>query len=303
MRPFEGDAEPRADHLARREGRARAGPPRFRARPRRGGAEPVPGHADHLRPGDRRRLLLRLRAGRRARPVHRGGPAGDRGGDAAHHRRRRAAGPRSVEPRATSAHFFETQGETLQGRMGDGAARGRADHHVPLRPGRGRLDRPVPRAAPRLDRQARPAGVQADPRVGRLLARRPEEPDAEPHLRHRLAQQEAARRASRPARGSGQARPPQDRPGDGPVPPPGRSARQRLLAPQGLHHLAPARGLYAPPARRRRLSRDQDPAADGRAPVGAVRPLGQVSREHVRRPRRDPDRPRTRRRSCRAMPT
>ncbi len=40
-RPFEGDAEPRAGHLARREGRARAGPPRLRARPRRGGAEPV----------------------------------------------------------------------------------------------------------------------------------------------------------------------------------------------------------------------------------------------------------------------
>ena len=49
-----------------------------------------------------------------------------------------------------------------------------------------------------------------------------------------LAQQEAARRISRPARGSGQARPSQDRPGDGPVPPPGRSARRGLLAPQGL---------------------------------------------------------------------
>ena len=44
---------------------------------------------------------------------------------------------------------------------------------------------------------------------------------------------------------------------------------------------------------RRRLDaagyrRGQDAAADGRAPVGAVRPLGQISREHVRRPRRDP---------------
>ena len=44
----------------------------------------------------------------------------------------------------------------VQGRMGDGAARGRADHHVQDRAGRDRLDRPVPRAAPRLDRQARP---------------------------------------------------------------------------------------------------------------------------------------------------
>jgi hypothetical protein len=32
--------------------------------------------------------------------------------------------------------------------------------------------------------------------------------------------------------------------------------------------------------------RGQDPAGDGRAPVGAVGPLGQVSREHVRHPRR-----------------
>ena len=134
---------------------------------------------------------------------------------------------REVWTREDVRAFFEKQGESVQGRMGDGAARGRADHHVPLGPGRRRLDRPVPRAAPRLDRQARPAVVQADPGVGRLLARRPEEPDAEPHLRHRLAQQEAARRLSRPARGSGQARPPQDRPGDGPVPPPGRSARHR----------------------------------------------------------------------------
>ena len=56
-----------------------------------------------------------------------------------------------------------------------------------------------------------PAGVQADARLGRLLARRPEERDAQPHLRHRLAQQEAARRAPPPAGGSGQARPPQAR--------------------------------------------------------------------------------------------
>ncbi len=80
-----------------------------------------------------------------------------------------------------------------------------------------------------------PAGVQADARLGRLLARRPEQRDAQPHLRHRLAQQEAARRASRPAGGSGQARPSPHRPGDGPVPPPVRGAGVGVLAPQGLH--------------------------------------------------------------------
>ena len=60
----------------------------------------------------------------------------------------------------------------------------------------------------------------------------------------------------------------------------------RVLAPQGLYDLARAGGVYAPRDRRRRLSRGQDAAGDGRAPVGAVRPLGQVSREHVRHPRR-----------------
>jgi threonyl-tRNA synthetase len=52
-----------------------------------------------------------------------------------------------------------------------------------------RLARHVPRPAPRQHRQARPAGVQADARRRRLLARRPEERAAHAHLRHRLAQQ------------------------------------------------------------------------------------------------------------------
>ena len=44
--------------------------------------------------------------------------------------------------------------------------------------------------------------------------------------------------------------------------------------PNGFIIWRAARGLYAPPARRGRLSRDQDPAADGRAPVGAVAATG-----------------------------
>jgi threonyl-tRNA synthetase len=35
-----------------------------------------------------------------------------------------------------------------------------------------------------------------------------------------------------------------------------------------------------------RAMRGQDPAGDGRAPVGAIGPLGQIPREHVRHPRR-----------------
>ena len=55
--------------------------------------------------------------------------------------------------------------------------------------------------------------------------------------------------------------------------------------------------------RRRRLRGGQDPAAHGRAPVGAVRPLGQVPREHVRHPRRGAATSRTRGRCSRARPT
>ena len=157
MRPFEGDATPRADHLARREGRARAGPPRFRAHPRRGGAEPVPGNADHLRPGDRGRLLLRLRPDRRST-----GPSPRRSCRRSRRRCGASSPPTSrwsakCGPATRSATSSSKHGRGVQGRVGDGAARGRADHHVPDRSGRGRLDRPVPRAASRLDRQARPA--------------------------------------------------------------------------------------------------------------------------------------------------
>src|SRR3546814_3866711 len=98
--------------------------------------------------------------------------------------------------------------------------------------------------------------VQADARVGRLLARRPEERDAEPHLRHRLAQPEAARRAPPPDGGGRQARPSQAGRRDGPVPPSAGGARQRLLAPARLYHLARAGGVYAP--RDRRCGRSEE---------------------------------------------
>src|SRR6476646_6014138 len=103
------------------------------------------------------------------------------------------------------------------------------------------MDRSLPRSAPSFDGQARPKRVQADASVGRLLAWRTQEPDALAHLRDRVAQQEAARATSRAAGGSGQARSPQDRAGDGPLSPPARSARKRVLASEGMGHLAPAR--------------------------------------------------------------
>jgi threonyl-tRNA synthetase len=85
---------------------------------------------------------------------------------------------------------------------------------------------------------------------GGLLARRPEERDAEPHLRHRLAEQEAARRAPPAAGGR---RPSATTASLGrrwtcSTSSPKR--RGRLLAPQGLSRLAAARSLSPPPARR-----------------------------------------------------
>ena len=167
----------------------------------------------------------------RARPVH-------RGGSARRSRRRCGASSRADEPLVREVWTRE-RGARLSSRSR--ARRFKAewvmelpeDETITMYRSGGWLDLcrgPHLASTGKLD----PAGVQADPRLGRLLARRPEQRAAVAHLRHRLAQQEAARGASRPARGGGQARPSQDRPGDGPVPPPGRGARLGLLAPQGL---------------------------------------------------------------------
>ncbi len=210
------------------------------------------------------------------------------------HRRRQAAGPRGVGPRAASAQFFVDQGETLQGRMGDGAARGRADHHVQIGPWRGATGSTCAagRTSPRPASSTRSAfkltrvsgaywrGDPKNPMLSRIYGTgwlNKKQLDA-----HLVRLEEAAKRDHRKigqemdlfhlqaeAHGS------------------------VFWHPNGYIIWRAARGLHAPPARRGRLSRGQDPAADGRAPVGAVRPLGQVSREHVRRPRRDAQRPRT----------
>src|SRR3546814_10230975 len=75
--------------------------------------------------------------------------------------------------------------------MGRRTAAGRGTHRLSERRSKrgGGLDGHVPRAAPRLDGQARPRRVQADARLGRLLARRPEECAAFAHLRHRRSEE------------------------------------------------------------------------------------------------------------------
>ena len=96
-----------------------------------------------------------------------------------------------------------------------------------------------------------------------------------------------------PARGGGEARPPQARPRDGPLPPAAGGAGLGVLAPERLHALAILEAYI-----RRQL--DADGYVEVKTPQlldrssGGSRALGEVPREHVRGARRDP-RSRTRR--------
>ena len=121
-----------------------------------------------------------------------------------------------------------------------------------------------------------PASLQADARIGRLLARRSRRTRMlQPHLWHRLAQQEAAGRA----------------PDTGWRKPPSATiagwARRWTCStsraeahgsvfwhPKGYRRLARARSLYAPRHRRRGLQGGQDAADHGRPPVGGSRATG-----------------------------
>ena len=109
-----------------------------------------------------------------------------------------------------------------------------------------------------------------------------QQPDAHPHLRHRVRQAGGARRLSQAARGSREARPPQARPRARPVPLPGGRPGRRVLARQGLVAVPVDHRLHAPPPRRR-LRRGERAADARQVAVGDLRPLGLVPREHVRR--------------------
>ena len=261
-------------------GRARADPPRLRPHhgPRRAGA--LARRQGDDRPGDRERLVLRLRPRRALHPRR---PRPDRGADARDHRRPRPGALGGLGPRPRDPPLRGDE-RALQGRARRGDPGRRPDPDVLARP----LAGPLPRPAPRQHRPGAARRLQADLDRRRLLARRLAPPDAAAHLRRRLPHQGRPRRLPAPARGGGEARPPQARPRDGPLPPAAGGAGLGLLAPERLHALAHPRGLHPPPARRRRLRRGEDPAAARLEALAAVRPLGQVPREHVRRPRRDP---------------
>ena len=130
-------------------------------------------------------------------------------------------------------------GPGLQGRADRGPGRqrrGRDRLALPQRPLRG----PLPRPARALDRPDQ--GDQAQLGRRRLLARRRDAPDADPHLRHRLLLEEGPRRPPGADRAGQGARPPPPRPPARPLHAARRGARDAVLAAQRHDPPAPDRG-------------------------------------------------------------
>ena len=182
--------------------------------------------------------------------------------------------------RDEAVKFFRVHRREIQGgdhRLDPGE---RAD--LALRPGQ--LDRPVPRAARALDRQAQ--GLQADARRRRLLARRLEERDAPAHLRHRLGDEGRPGRVPEDARGGREARPPAPRHAARPLPHAGGGAGPGVLAPEGLDALAAGRAVHAPRLPRQRLPRSARPADPRPQPVGDAPGTGRTTARTCSPPRR-----------------
>ena len=131
-----------------------------------------------------------------------------------------------------------------------------------------------------LDRTDR-RRLQADEGGRRLLARRFQQSNADPHLRDGLAQQGRTRRLRHHAGRGGEARPPPPRPGAGSVPFPGGRAGCRVLARQRLDVVPDADRLHAAAARRH-LSGGQRTAGARQGVLGDLRSLDDFPREHVR---------------------
>ena len=133
------------------------------------------------------------------------------------------------------------QGRNVQARADRRHPRRRRDQDLLA----ARMARPLPRPAYDLDRQGR-QGLQALEDRRRLLARGFDKAHAPAHLRHGLGERRRARSLSPSARRGREARPSPLGPRDGPVPFPGRGARCRVLASEGLGAVPGADRLYAP---------------------------------------------------------
>ncbi len=209
-----------------------------------------PGAGDD-RPGDRERLLLRLRQAGAVPPRR---SRQDRGEDGARSSRKNAPFTKEVWSRSKGEGALRRARRELQGRARRRHPRGRGRQDLQA----GRVARPLPRPAHGVDGPGR-QGLQAAEDRRRLLARRLQQADAPAHLRHGLGDRRRARRLSAPARGGGEARPPQARPRDGPLPFPGGGAGLGVLAPQGLDAVPDADRLHAPAPRRPATTRSTLP--------------------------------------------
>ena len=223
-------------------------PPQRRPHHGPGHQAPLPRGRLRLRPRHRQRLLLRHRPARgpedhrRGLPRHRGRDEEDREGE-----------PQVLRLRASARRGHRAHGgarREVQGRAHRRPARGRAHHLLPA----GRVHRHVRGPAPHLHQGAQ--GLQAHGRLGRLLEGRQGQQDAHPRQRHGVCHQRRARRAPAPARGGQEARPPQDRPRDGPLHDARRGARLPVLPAQRHDSQERAPQLLARDPPRGRLRRD-----------------------------------------------
>ena len=248
-RPRRPDRARRQDRvrLARRSARAGADPARLRPCAGRGGAGAVARHPGHHRPGDRERLLLRLRPQ----------PAVHAGGLRRRSRRRCARSSRATNPsprrsgRATRpSSVFRDKGEMFKVELVDAIPE---DQQLKIYKQGDWFDLC---RGPHMTSTGKIGNAFKLMKVAGAYWRGDSATaDAVAHLRHRVGQAGGARRLSQAAGGGREARPPQARPRDGPVPFPGGRARHGVLARQGLDHLPGDRRLYAPPPARATTAR------------------------------------------------
>ena len=272
-RPDRGRRQ-RQDHHPHRPGSAGADPARRRARDGGSGAVAVARHPGDHRPGDRERLLLRLRQGRsrsiptispRSKPRCTRSSSGTR------------PSPRSCGAATRPRTFFRDKGEMFKVELVDAIPRGRGPEDLQA----GRVARPVPRPAHDLDRADR-QGLQAHQAsrapTGAAITTRPQ---LQRIYGTAWATDAGAGGLPQDDRGGREARPPQARPRDGPVPLPGGGAGRGVLAPEGLGAVPGPHQLHPAAAERGRLPRGERAADPRQVAVGGVGPLGDLPREHV----------------------
>ena len=152
--PERGSADELLDAGAHSDARRDA--PLDRPRHGRGGHGPVPRHEARDRPGDRRRLLLRLRA---AAAAHAGRPRRDRGADGRERRRRPPVRPARAADRPTAGPSSSSAASRTRSRSSTTSRPAR-------RPPASRSRRPRPTSTARSSTCARGPHVASTGRIG-----------------------------------------------------------------------------------------------------------------------------------------